>query len=87
MTYSPKPETYRGFKIVAGMYDDDGDWREGRLADIASIEYLVREVATGRVIVDCIPTYREADQERDAYLAAEDAFIAGPFSDAQCRRR
>jgi len=75
MTYSPKRKIYRGFEIVAGM-DDDGD-----------MEYLVREVATGRVIVDCIPTYREADQERDAYLEAEDAFIAGPFSDAQCRRR
>ena len=49
-------------------------------------EYHVRHTFNGRVIIEGCASYAEAEAEIAAYLAEEDRFNAGPFSDAQSRR-
>lgn len=55
--------------------------------DCNTIEYRVRDTATGYLVADCCANMKEAEQERDAYIAEMHAFNDGPFSTAQSTRR
>lgn len=60
-----------GLEIVPCMYDCN------------TVEFAVKDVATGRYVAEGCATVDEAERERDAYLAEMYRLNDGPFSAAQ----
>lgn len=61
-------EIKNGLEIVPCLYD------------VNTVEYAVKDIATGRYIVEGCETVADAEIERDIYLDEMHSFNAGPFA-------